>query len=210
MTNDTNTNPSASGDGSDWLPGIGWLDMDPERVELIKGLYRLAGWVAEHRDVPVAKVEAWVHPPHGATWDEQCAAVDGVAGALGEEVEDVPGEAYSVQAQFGPVKVISATYPAAAIEATTAALAYRDNLAAIQRAADGEGSGAVAAGVVADHLGHGTAADTVAAYDVAAVSSCDETPAALRPDLGMFRGIGEAAGTRADGEGDAIVAGGPR
>src|SRR6266508_3764457 len=78
----------------EWGPQIGWLDLSDERRELIKGLYRLAGWVADHPEVPLPKVAATVWPGRGSpdtSWETVCARVDAVAVALGVEAVVRPG-----------------------------------------------------------------------------------------------------------------------
>lgn len=91
----------------EWGPQIGWLDLSDERRELIKGLYQLAAWVAEHRELPLPAVDAHVFAGIGA-WDDTCAVVDRIAAALGAEAED-RGTDYRVQSRLGPVKVWSAS-----------------------------------------------------------------------------------------------------
>ncbi len=100
----------ADGGVPEWVPQLGWLDLSDERRELIKGLYRLAAWVAKHRDLPVPAVSAFAHTPSRAGWSERCAVVDRVAAALGSAVRDEPGSRYGTRAWFGPVELVSAVY----------------------------------------------------------------------------------------------------
>ncbi len=98
------TDTSMSRDGADWLPGLGWLDMDPERVELIKGLYQLAAWIAEHRDLPMPTPSAHIFAAR-FDYDSERALVDEVAPALGVSPQEAADGRYEMERFFGPIKL---------------------------------------------------------------------------------------------------------
>ncbi len=129
-------------DGRDWLPGLGWLDMDPERVALIKGLYQLTAWVAEHRDLPEPQDQARVSPGLEG-WQAECAVVDRVAGALGVTGEfRAGGGRYAAESWFGPVVVTSTAITADHMAAHVAAMSYADSVSPAVEPSDEATAGA--------------------------------------------------------------------
>jgi hypothetical protein len=81
-----------------------------ERAALIRGLFALAAWVADHPELPPPSVTASVHAGSDG-WDARCRVVDAVATALGKTAAPSPGPAgirYEVRTSFGPVELHSA------------------------------------------------------------------------------------------------------
>ena len=93
----------------EWVPRLGRLEGLPAgRAALIRGLFELAAWVADHPGMPLPRVWARMVPVHGVFADE-CAVVDEVAAELGVTAERrAYGGHYVVEARFGPVVVACA------------------------------------------------------------------------------------------------------
>jgi hypothetical protein len=96
-------------EAGEWVPRLGQLEGLPAgRAALIRGLFELAAWVADHPALPLPRVQARVVPGHGVFTDE-CAVVDEVADALGVTAGvRAGGEHYVAEAGFGPVVVTCA------------------------------------------------------------------------------------------------------
>jgi hypothetical protein len=78
------------------------------RAALIRGLFELAAWVADHPGLPLPQVLARMVPGHGVFTDE-CAVVDEVAAELGVTAGlRAYGGHYVAEARFGPVVVTCA------------------------------------------------------------------------------------------------------
>lgn len=114
--------------GTAWVPRFGMLEVPRERAELIRGLFELAAWVADHTEFPLPRVQARVFPMDslvdGATFTELSAVVDRVADALGVTAELSRGGHYLAEAQFGCVEVSSFAIPPAEQAAYRAHLTY--------------------------------------------------------------------------------------
>jgi hypothetical protein len=88
------------------LGQIGGLPAD--RAALIRRLFELAAWVADHPGQPLPQVQARMVPVHGVCTDE-CAVVDDVAAELGVTAGlRAGGEHYVAEARFGPIVVTCA------------------------------------------------------------------------------------------------------
>ncbi len=98
----------ATGAG-EWVPRLGRLEGLPaDRAALIRGLFELAAWVADHPGLPLPRVQARLVPGHGVFTDE-CAVVDEVAADLGVAAGvRAYGGHYVAEARFGPVVVACA------------------------------------------------------------------------------------------------------
>ena len=94
---------------NEWVPRLGLLEeLEADRAALIRGLFELAAWVADHPELPLPRVEAWAVPGHGVFADE-CAVVDEVAAELGVTAGlRANSEHYVAEARFGPVRVACA------------------------------------------------------------------------------------------------------
>ena len=89
-----------------WVPRPGSV-VSAERAALVRGLFELAAWVADHPGLPVPSVNASVYTGSGG-WDAKCRVVDAVAAALGATAGPAPGRAgtrYGVATSFGPVRL---------------------------------------------------------------------------------------------------------
>jgi hypothetical protein len=95
-------------DARGWVPRLGRLvGLPADRAALIRGLFELAAWVADHR-LPLPRVHARMVPGHGVCTDE-CAVVDEVAAELGVIAGlRAYGEHYVASAGFGQVVVTCA------------------------------------------------------------------------------------------------------
>jgi hypothetical protein len=91
--------------GTEWVPRFGMLEVPRERAELIRGLFELAAWVADHPELPAPHVTACV-PTRYDGWDAERALVDEVAPALGVEPKLTAGGGhYQAETFFGSVRV---------------------------------------------------------------------------------------------------------
>jgi hypothetical protein len=92
----------------EWVPRVGLIEgLPPDRAGLIRGLFELAAWVADHLEVPLPNVTASVYAGRDG-WESQCRVVDQVATALGLMAGPRPGRAgtrYEVETRFGPIRV---------------------------------------------------------------------------------------------------------
>ena len=93
--------------GMEWVPRFGMLEVSRERAVLIRGLFELAAFVADHPELPVPGVLASVYTGTGG-WPAKCAVVDQVSAALGEPAVDHPEHGlYQVEAYFGSIRLYS-------------------------------------------------------------------------------------------------------
>ncbi|MFG1818271.1 hypothetical protein ACGFIF_31215 [Kribbella sp. NPDC049174] len=91
--------------GTEWVPRFGMLEVSADRARLIRGLFELAAWVADHPDLPLPDVTAHVPTRHDG-WDAERTLVDQVAPALEVEPEfDQDGAHYRAERFFGSVRV---------------------------------------------------------------------------------------------------------
>jgi hypothetical protein len=106
---ETTSMTDAARAGQEWVPRLGQPDgLAADRAALIRGLFEMAAWVADHPALPLPKLRAFVVPGHGVCTDE-CAVVDEVAGELGVTAGlRANGEHYLAEAAFGPIPVTCA------------------------------------------------------------------------------------------------------
>jgi len=91
--------------GMEWVPRFGMLEVSTERAVLIRGLFELAAWVADHAELPLPYVTALVPTLHDG-WEAERAFVDQVAPAFGVEPEfDQDGAHYRAERMFGQVRM---------------------------------------------------------------------------------------------------------
>jgi hypothetical protein len=96
--------------GTEWVPRFGMLEVPRERAELIRGLFELAAFVADHPEVPVPGVQASVYTGTGG-WRAKCAVVDQLADAIGMSAVDDPEKGlYQVETRFGSVRLYSTAF----------------------------------------------------------------------------------------------------
>jgi hypothetical protein len=95
-----------STEAGEWVPRLGQIEgLQADRAALIRGLFELAAWVADHPGLPLPRVRARLVPGHGVCTVE-CAVVDEVAAELGVTAGlRAGGEHYVAEARFGPVVV---------------------------------------------------------------------------------------------------------
>jgi hypothetical protein len=94
---------------TEWVPRVGLMEVSAGRSALIRGLFALAAWVADHPELPPPSVTASVYAGSDG-WDAKCRAVAAVATALGKTAAPSPGRAgtrYEVRTSFGPVELYS-------------------------------------------------------------------------------------------------------
>jgi hypothetical protein len=100
------------------------LEVSPERAELIRGLFELAAFVADHAELPLPSVQASFFTGR-AGWQAQCAVVDRVATALGRAATDEPENGrYTVDAGFGSVRVYSTAFTEQSMAEYEAGMSY--------------------------------------------------------------------------------------
>jgi hypothetical protein len=103
------------------------LEVPSERAELIRGLFQLAAWVADHPELPVPAVRAVIWPVRRDEFSSACGEVDRVAAAFDVEPKLSNGQ-YAMEAGFGPVDVGSLAISAEARAAHQALTSYADNV----------------------------------------------------------------------------------
>lgn len=89
-----------------WVPRLGAFaemdQVDEQRAGLLRGLFELAAWVADHPRCPVPQVVARMVPVHSVFSDE-CATVAEVAAELHTTAElRAGGQHYVAEVHFGP------------------------------------------------------------------------------------------------------------
>lgn len=95
-------------DPGTWVPRLGDSEIPEPHAELIRGLYGLAAWLADHPEVPTPHVQAYVSPGFEG-WAAGCRMVDRIAEALGVAPEfKAGGDHYVAKSTFGPVEVSTA------------------------------------------------------------------------------------------------------
>lgn len=88
-------------DGMEWVPRLGMLEVSAERAGLIRGLFELAAFVADHPEFPMPFVSA-VMLPFEDGFQREIAVVGEVAEALGVSSAFAPDAAYVAEGRFGP------------------------------------------------------------------------------------------------------------
>ncbi|WP_460652325.1 hypothetical protein [Kribbella endophytica] len=115
-------------DGMEWVPRFGMLEVPRGRAELIRGLFELAAFVADHPELPLPKVQADIWP-RGDDYVAEVDQVNDVAAALGVTAGFASGGAhYRAARRFGAVEVQSVAITRESMEALRAHMSYRDNV----------------------------------------------------------------------------------
>ena len=98
--------------GTEWVPPLGMLEVSAERAELIRGLFELAAFVADHPDLPLPSLDGGIFP-FAEDFAAEAAEVDRIAAMLGTAAEfRAGGGHYRAERMFGPVRVYAlATTP---------------------------------------------------------------------------------------------------
>jgi hypothetical protein len=124
--------------GTEWVPRFGMLEVPAERAALIRGLFELAAFVADHPELPLPKVQADIWP-RGEDYVAEVDEVNDVAAALGVTAGFVFGGAhYRVVRRFGGVEVQSVAITRESLETLRAHMSYRDNVQPAEGVAAGE------------------------------------------------------------------------
>jgi hypothetical protein len=119
--------------GMEWVPRFGMLEVPRERAELIRGLFELAAFVADHPELPLPDVRArfFKTMPVAASAAERYVAtralVDEVGAALGVVARDDAGQ-HEVRAVMGAVEVLSIAYSPESWARWEATQSYCDNV----------------------------------------------------------------------------------
>ena len=88
--------------GTEWVPRVGLLELPAPRAALIRGLFELAAFVADHPELPMPWVSGVMIPcEDGFQRDVQ--VVGDVAKALGVPAGFGPDGAYVAERKFGPM-----------------------------------------------------------------------------------------------------------
>ncbi|WP_343973808.1 hypothetical protein [Kribbella koreensis] len=90
--------------GTEWVPRFGMLEVQAERAELIRGLFELAAFVADHPELSLPFVSA-VGLPIGESFSEEMREVEAAALALGVSAAFQPGGGYSAARRVGGPRV---------------------------------------------------------------------------------------------------------
>ncbi|GAA1531186.1 hypothetical protein GCM10009741_36630 [Kribbella lupini] len=89
---------------SRWVPPVGMLDVAPERAAVIRGLFELAAFVADHPQLGLPFVEAaWLVCEESFSADMRI--VEAAGEALGVMPALAPGAGYSVRTRFASPRV---------------------------------------------------------------------------------------------------------
>jgi hypothetical protein len=125
-------------DGTEWVPRFGMLEVPRERAELIRGLFELAAFVADHPELPLPFVTAGLYP-NAESFDDEVVTVDLVADALGVVADlNVSRGHYVARKNFGPVQVSAMAVTRESSAAFQAHMSYRSNVQPVEGVAAGE------------------------------------------------------------------------
>lgn len=114
--------------GTEWVPRFGMLEVPAERAALIRGLFELAAFVADHPELPLPVVQANVWPL-GDDYVAQVDQVNDVAEALGVTAAFMAGGAhYRAARRFGCVEVQCVAITQAEMAAHRAHMSYSANV----------------------------------------------------------------------------------
>jgi hypothetical protein len=104
------------------------LEVPAEHAAVIRGLFELATFVADHPELPAPDVDAAFYSGRG-DWQSKRAVVDRVAAALDETADEDPRRgSYGVRKLFGPVRAWATAFTPEAMAAHTALLSYSHNV----------------------------------------------------------------------------------
>jgi hypothetical protein len=124
--------------GTEWVPRFGMLEVPRERTELIRGLFELAAFVADHPELPLPHVDAGMFPRE-ESFSDAVAGVDRVAEALGVTAGlRANGGQYHAGRSFGTVRVYAMTSTPEHAAAYDAHMSYRDSVQPAEGVVAGE------------------------------------------------------------------------
>jgi hypothetical protein len=115
--------------GTEWVPAIGMLEeLPPGHGAVIRGLFQLAAFVADHSEVPPPAVRAVFWPSsRNEDFEAACREVEQLGAVVGVEPKLDNGH-YALTAGFGPVEVTSFAISSDTMAAHTAHMSYADNV----------------------------------------------------------------------------------
>ncbi|MFI5712947.1 hypothetical protein [Kribbella sp. NPDC051620] len=118
--------------GTEWVPRFGMLEVPAERAALIRDLFALAAFVADHPELPVPVVQARFYGlfvgDAAQRFVDQLAVVEHLAAALpGEPVADEDGRV-EVARRMGSVEVMAVAYSPESWERFNARHSYTANV----------------------------------------------------------------------------------
>jgi hypothetical protein len=103
-------------------------ELPSQHAAVIRGLFELAAFVADHPELPVPAVRVvfWPSSRH-EDFEAACREIDQVGAVLGAELKLNNGH-YAVTTGFGPVEVTSFAISSDTMAAHTAHMSYADNV----------------------------------------------------------------------------------
>ncbi|MEU4292083.1 hypothetical protein AB0E63_27990 [Kribbella sp. NPDC026596] len=114
--------------GMEWVPRFGMLEVTAERAAMIRGLFELAAWVADHPEMPLPYLTGGMFPG-GVDFAAEAAEVDRIAAALGAPAGfRAGGGHYQAERMFGPVRVYALATTREYDAAYRAHMSYADNV----------------------------------------------------------------------------------
>ncbi|MEU0093879.1 hypothetical protein [Kribbella sp. NPDC006257] len=113
--------------GTEWVPRFGMLEVSADQAALIRGLFELAAFVADHPEVPLPDVRVNIFPS-GDDYAADVEIVNEIAGSLGVTAGITGFGHYRAVRRFGPVEVQSVAITHEAMEAHRAHMSYSDSV----------------------------------------------------------------------------------
>jgi hypothetical protein len=120
--------------GTEWVPRFGMLEVPRDRAELIRGLFELAAFVADHPKLPLPQVNARFFTPllgsaasEAEEYQAARALVEEVAAALDVAASEDDGE-YRIRTALGAVQLLSIAYSPERWARYEASQSYRRNV----------------------------------------------------------------------------------
>jgi hypothetical protein len=104
------------------------LEVPAERAELIRGLFELAAFVADHPELPLPYLDGGMYP-RGGDFAAEAAEVDRIAATLGSTAKfRAGGGHYVTERMFGPVRVYALATTRENDAAYRAHMSYADSV----------------------------------------------------------------------------------
>lgn len=130
----------AGSPGTEWVPRLGMLEVSRERAELIRGLFELAAFVADHPELSVPDVKARFYAPFGGAladqFERELALVEQLADVLGVGPNHDDDNRPRVETAMGSIEVFAIAYTPRARAEFDAQTSYHSNIVS-DLAADG-------------------------------------------------------------------------
>ncbi|TDW91102.1 hypothetical protein [Kribbella sp. VKM Ac-2566] len=134
--------------GMEWVPPVGMLEVPAAHAAVIRGLFELAAFVADHPELPAPMVRATLHTPRefdrelpeAEQYQAARAFVDQLAAVLGvTPMTSLGGSHYTAERAMGPVSVSSCAITPAHMAGWQALMSYGDSVQPEAAPADGAG-----------------------------------------------------------------------